>query len=110
MSNKPVIADKALENIMTLAVLVERFDKMQVYDMIDSDIVFLDFEVRKWRTDSPCFRKDLEPLAEHYPIVHQYMQQMDQIFEKQNKYRQEHGLQSVEDWWREERLRKDRKS
>ena len=102
MSNKPVIDDKALENITTLSLLVGRFDKMQIYAMEKVDHVLLAFEIRDWRADHPGFRKDLEPFAEHYPIVEQYIQQMDQIFEKQDKYRKENDLKSVEDWWEEE--------
>ncbi len=108
MSDKPFNVDKALEKLMPFSLLVGKFEKMQLYNMEKSNAIFLSFEIENWRTDHPCLKKDLELFAEHYPLINQYIQRMDQVFEKQDKYRQEHGLQSVEDWWKEERLRSER--
>ncbi|MFH1585200.1 MAG: hypothetical protein ABIB79_00350 [archaeon] len=47
MSDKPIIDNKALENITTLSLLVGRFGKMQQFDIDGSDSSLFDFEVDK---------------------------------------------------------------
>ena len=99
MPKKPILNDEALKNITTLALLVGRFDKMQVYDIQMCNHVFLSFEVKDWRRDYSDFKKHLEQLSNHYPIVKQYISSMDQIFEKQDKYRKENKLMTAKDWF-----------
>jgi hypothetical protein len=101
MSSKPTIDNKALENITTLALLVGRFDKMQVHDIRGSDMSLFDFEVRDWREDSD-FRRSVEPFAEHYSAAKTYVDSMNQILEKQNRYRLVHGLKSPKEWLAEQ--------
>ncbi len=97
---KPVLNNEALKEITTLSLLVGRFDKMQAYAMNRCDASLLSFEIEHWGADRP-FRKNLEPFAKHYPLVKNYVNQMNLIFDRQDKYRKEHGLQTLEDWLKE---------
>ena len=96
-NKKPMLNDNLLKNVTTLALLVGRFDKMQVYDIHRCNDIFLSFELTDWNKKRD-FRKSLELLANHYPIVKQYINNMNGIFEKQDKYRKENNLETLKEY------------
>jgi len=94
---KIILDNEALKPITTLSLLVGRFAKMQQHDITQSDAPIMDFEIKDWGKDRP-YRQSLEPLAESYPIVQEYINEMDRILGEQDKYRRESGLETMTEW------------
>ena len=110
MFRKPPLNNEVLSKITTLSRSVGEFGKMQIYDMDGAEPSIFTFQAREWRTDIPCLKTDLEPYAKHYTAVHDDISRMNQITEKQDEYRKENKIQSVEDFLEEERLKTQKRA
>ena len=97
MADKIVIDNEALRPITTLSLLVGRFAKMQQHDIKQSDAPIMDFAIREWGEDRP-YRQSLEPFATDYPIIQEYINEMNQILERQDKYRKKSNLETLAEW------------